>query len=465
MISQDVQAVVLAAGRAKRFKTNTSKLVQKLCGQEMVLFITKALEQLNIETTVVVGHQKEAVTAVIQEHHTDIHFVTQEKQEGTGHAVLCTEPTWHKDIILIMNGDMPLVTSSIIEQLYAKHRETGAAITLAVAYDTDPAGAYGRIVQDGNKLAIVEAKEFTSNIEDHPFINAGIYLVNRAFLETVIHTLNRSEVSNEFYITDIIKMASDKNNIISTVAVSFDRVRGINNFRELWAAEQIIRSDIINHWMLEGVRFVLPLTNHLDIQVTIGAGTQIEAGVQLLGNTKIAQNCLIQAFSYITNATIDDNVIVRPHSIIDDSHVQHEACVGPFAHIRNNSIIGAQSAIGNFVEVKKSTIGNASKAKHLTYLGDTTIGSHVNIGAGTITCNYNGVNKHKTHIKDNAFVGSNNTIVAPVTIGSGAFTAAGSVIIEDVPDGALAIARSQQINKPGYAQKIMAKAKEKAKES
>jgi bifunctional UDP-N-acetylglucosamine pyrophosphorylase/glucosamine-1-phosphate N-acetyltransferase len=465
MISQDVQAVVLAAGRAKRFKTNTSKLVQKLCGQEMVLFVTKALEQLNIETTVVVGHQKETVTSAIQEHHhTNIHFVTQEKQEGTGHAVLCAEPTWQKDIILIMNGDMPLVTNTIIEQLYAKHKETHATITLAVAYDTDPAGAYGRIVQNGNKLEIVEAKEFTEDIEDHPFINAGIYLVDHAFLQSVIHTLDRSKVSNEFYITDIIKMASDSDKIISTVTVPFDRVRGINNFRELWAAEQILRSDIINHWMLEGVRFTLPLTNHVDINVTIGAGTQIEAGVQLFGSTKIAQYCQIQAFSYLTNATIDDNVIVRPHSIIDDSHVKNEACVGPFVHIRNNSVIGAQSIIGNFVEVKKSTIGNSSKAKHLTYLGDTTVGDHVNIGAGTVTCNYDGVNKHKTHIKDDAFIGSNNTIIAPVTIGQGAFTAAGSVITEDVPNEALAIARSQQTNKPGYAQKLKARAKEKVKE-
>jgi bifunctional UDP-N-acetylglucosamine pyrophosphorylase/glucosamine-1-phosphate N-acetyltransferase len=464
MISQDVQAVVLAAGRAKRFKTTTSKLVQRLCGQEMVLFVTKALEQLNIETTVVVGHQKEAVTSAIQEHHhTNIHFVTQEKQEGTGHAVLCAEPTWKKDIILIMNGDMPLVTTTIIEQLYAKHKETHATITLAVAYDIDPAGAYGRIVQNGNKLEIVEAKEFTGNIEDHPFINAGIYLVDHTFLQSVIHSLDRSKISNEFYITDIIKMASDADKIISTVTVPFDRIRGINNFRELWPAEQILRSDIINHWMEEGVRFILPLTNHVDLNVTIGAGTQIEAGVQLFGNTKIGNYCQIKAFSYLTNATIDDNVIVHTHSIIDNSHIKNEACVGPFVHVRNNTVIGAQSIIGNFVEVKKSTIGNSSKAKHLTYLGDTTIGDHVNIGAGTITCNYDGVNKHETHIQDNAFIGSNNTIVAPITIGQGAFTAAGSVITEDVPDEALAIARSKQTNKPGYAQKLKAHAKEKVK--
>ena len=468
MILHDVQAVVLAAGQAKRFKTNTSKLVQKICGQEMVLYITYALEQLKIDTTVIVGHQKESVMEVIKANHDcPIQFVTQDKQEGTGHAVLCSKSTWKKDLILIMNGDMPLVTAKIIEQIYNKHKETKATITLAIAHDTDPTGAYGRIVEKDNTVAIVEAKEFTGDIEDHPFINAGIYLVDRAFLESVISSLARSKVSNEFYITDIIKMASDMGKIISTVVVPFDRVRGINNFKELWAAEQILRSDIINHWMLEGVRFTLPQTNHVDLNVSIGAGTQIEAGVQLLGKTKIGRNCLIQSFSYLNNATIDDDVIVRPHSIIDDSHLETQSSVGPFVHVRNNTVVGEQASLGNFVEVKQSTIGNHSKAKHLSYIGDTTMGEHVNIGAGTITCNYDGVNKHQTHISDNVFIGSNNTLVAPVTIEAGAYTAAGSVITEDVPAGALAIARVLQTNKEGYAQKLQTRAEDfkKTKES
>ena len=180
---------------------------------------------------------------------------------------------------------------------------------------------------------------------------------------------------------------------ISTVVVPFDCVRGINNFKELYAAEQILRSDIMTHWMLEGVRFSLPGTNHVDLAVTIGAGTQIEAGVQLLGKTAIAQNCLIKSFSYLNNAQIEENVIVNPHSVIDNSHIKTDASVGPFVHIRNNTTVGQQASLGNFVEVKHSTIGNHSKAKHLSYIGDTTIGEHVNIGAGTITCNYDGVNK------------------------------------------------------------------------
>lgn len=463
MISNDVQAVVLAAGKAKRFKTNTSKLIQKLCGREMVLYTTKTLEDLKIETTLVVGYQKEAVTETVKDRHHNVHFVTQENQDGTGHAVLCSESTWHKDLILIMNGDMPLVTPHIVELLYTKHMDSKATISLAVAYDIDPAGAYGRIVQKDGSLEIIEAKEFTGDIEEHPFINAGIYLVNKNFLESVIHTLARSKVSNEFYITDIIKMASDQGKIISTVAVPFDRVRGINNFKELWAAEQILRTDIINNWMIEGVRFSIPATNHIDIDVSIGAGTQIEAGVQLLGSTRIGHNCIIQAYSYLNNASIDDDVTVHTHTVIEDSHIKSLAQVGPFIHISSNTIVGEGSILGNFVEVKRSIIGNNSKAKHLTYLGDATVGNSVNIGAGTITCNYDGTNKHATTIHDNAFIGSNNTLVAPITIGEGAFTAAGSVITDDVQAGALAIARTQQTNKQDYAKKLMAKTKETKK--
>lgn len=452
MSIHNIQALILAAGKAKRFKTNTSKLLQKLCGQEMVLYITKALSELNIETAAIVGYQKEAVIDIIKQHHGEsVTFISQEKQEGTGHAVLCSKHVWNKDLILILNGDMPLVTSKIIQQIYEKHRATNATITLAVAHDIDPSGAYGRIVQTGNKLAIVEAKEFTGDIEDHPFINAGIYLVQREFLETAITTLNRSTVSNEFYLTDIVKIASDADKIITPVIVPFDCVRGINNFKELWAAEQILRSELINHWMLEGVRFTLPHTNHLDNSVTIGSGSIIQSGVQLFGNTHIGNNCHIHSFSVLNNATLEDNVTVLPHTVIDNSIIKTDALVGPYAHIHSNTIIGEHATVGNFAETKKSTLGAHSKVKHLSYLGDASVGEHVNIGAGSITCNYDGKNKHTTTIENNVFIGSNNTLVAPITIHSGAYTAAGSVITEDVPANALAIARSRQTNKEEYA--------------
>lgn len=336
MSLHNVQALILAAGKAKRFKTNTSKLIQKLCGQEMVLYITKALSELNIETAAIVGYQKETVIDVIKQHHgTSVTFITQEKQEGTGHAVLCSKAIWHKECILILNGDMPLVTPAIIQQIYEKHKATNATITLAVAHNTDPSGAYGRIVQTGNTLAIVEAKEFNGDIKAHPFINAGIYLVQREFLETAITALNRSTISNEFYLTDIVQIASDTDKIITLVTVPFDRIRGINNFKELWEAEQILRSELINRCMLEGVRFTLPLTNHLDNSVTIGSGSIIQSGVQLFGNTHIGNNCQINSFCVLNNATIEDNVTILPYTVIDNSTITANSLVGPRAHIHS----------------------------------------------------------------------------------------------------------------------------------
>jgi bifunctional UDP-N-acetylglucosamine pyrophosphorylase/glucosamine-1-phosphate N-acetyltransferase len=355
MSIDNVQALVLAAGQAKRFKTNTSKLIQKICGQEMILYTTKALQKLNIETTAIVGYQKEDVMDAIKKYHgAFVTFITQDKQEGTGHAVLCSKAVWHKEYILILNGDMPLVTSSIIQQIYEKHKTTNATITLAVAHHIDPSGAYGRIVQTGNKLAIVEAKEFTGEIEDHPFINAGIYLVNRDFLEAAIATLNRSSVSNEFYLTDIIKIASDADKIVTPVIVPFDCVRGINNFKELWAAEQILRSELINHWMLEGVRFTLPLTNHLDNSVTIGNGSIIQSGVQLFGNTHIGNNCHIHSFSVLNNATIEDNVTILPYTVIDNSTIATNASVGPRAHIHSNETKEQGIVVSHIEKTKRS---------------------------------------------------------------------------------------------------------------
>ncbi len=244
MIGGDTQAVVLAAGRSRRFNAQTSKLLAPLCGQEMVIYVTKALEQLGIETTVVIGYQKEAVRATIEAHHAPraINFVVQEAQEGTGHAVACTRNTWSKDHILIMNGDMPLVTPSIIEALWHHHFQGPSTVTIGTAYSTDPRGAYGRIVCKGSTVAIVEAKEFVGTSVDHPYINAGIYLIERVFLQTAIETLVRHESGGgEFYITDIIKAASDAGAHVSTVNVPFDCVRGINTPEEFCVAHTLLQ--------------------------------------------------------------------------------------------------------------------------------------------------------------------------------------------------------------------------------
>ncbi|MCX5921870.1 MAG: bifunctional UDP-N-acetylglucosamine diphosphorylase/glucosamine-1-phosphate N-acetyltransferase GlmU [Candidatus Dependentiae bacterium] len=458
----NLQAIVLAASTSSSFNAHKTKLAEKICGQEMVLYSTKLLESLNIPTTLVVGYQKELIQDIVTQHHHDnVHFVVQEEQHGTAHAILCARNSFQADNILVMHGDMPLVTKEIIEKLYAKHIETQATISFIVAHNDDPSGfSYGRVVKQGdNKIQIVEAKEFDGDLHDHCYVNAGIYIVTNDFLSNNINEIEKNDTSKQFYFTDIIKIASDLNQPITTVKASFDRIRGINNFQELWAAEQVKRAELIKHWMDRGVRFPVAQNVHIDLDVTIGAGSYIGCGAHILKGSVLGQNCFIHEFNAIEGSTLEDNVTLFSHCIVKDSHVGAHAKIGPFAHVSEHTTIKAHAVIGNFVEVKRSTIGQHSKAKHLAYLGDAIIGEHVNIGAGTITCNYDGSEKHKTIIKDGSFIGSNNTLVAPVTIEEGSYTAAGSTITVDVPQGALAIARARQINKEGYAKKMKTKNK------
>jgi bifunctional UDP-N-acetylglucosamine pyrophosphorylase/glucosamine-1-phosphate N-acetyltransferase len=457
----NLQAIVLAAGKSTRFKTGKSKLLETICGQETVLFSVKLLESLHIPTTVVVGFQKEEVINIIQEHVPTVNFVIQEEQKGTGHAVQCTKNNWIGDNILILNGDVPLITQDIIQQLYEAHQSVEAAISFVVAHNTDTSEGYGRVVTKDDITSIVEARDFKGDATEHCCINAGIYLIRRIFLEEYINRLEQHENKQEFYLTDLVQLASTSKLPVKMVSAPFDRIRGINTLKELWTTEQIQRAEIINHWMSQGVRFSLAQNVHIDLHVTIGAGSTIGSGVQLRGTTNIGNECIIGDFTIIENGVLADNVTILSHSVIADSKIESHTTVGPFAHIREHAIIGTNSSIGNFVEVKKSVIGTKTKAKHLSYLGDAHIGNNVNIGAGTITCNHNGSKKSITTIHDDAYIGSNNSLVAPVTIGKGAYTAAGSVITENVPSQALAIGRARQVNKEGYAQKLREKQNQK----
>ncbi|HSW74185.1 MAG TPA: bifunctional UDP-N-acetylglucosamine diphosphorylase/glucosamine-1-phosphate N-acetyltransferase GlmU, partial [Candidatus Limnocylindria bacterium] len=448
----NIQAIVLAAGSSSRFKTGKTKLVEKICGQEMILYPTKLLHELNIPTTMVVGFQKEYVQTAVSQQLENTTFVVQESQQGTGHAIACSRSTWQEDTLLIMNGDMPLVTRDIIEQLYTHHHASNAAVSFVIAHNADPSlQGYGRVIQEDNRvLEIIEAKEFRGDPHQHCCINAGIYLVKRSFLETIIDEFKQSNISKEFYFTDIVKLANERNLPVTTTVAPFDRIRGINTFQELWIAEQIKRAELIRYWMECGVHFSAAQNVHIDVGVTIGVGTRIGCGVHLLGRTTIGSHTNIHEFSSLENSTIGDHVKVYAHCIIKDTTIDAHAQVGPFAHLHHEVHIGSETIIGNFVEMKKTTIGTQSKAKHLAYLGDATIGSHVNIGAGTITCNHNGSKKNPTTIADHAYIGTNNSLVAPVTIGNNAYTAAGSVITDDVPAYALAIGRARQVTKEGY---------------
>lgn len=458
MAQTSVQALVLAAGRSRRFTTDTSKLIYPICGQPMISYPVTLLNTLSIPTTVIVGHQKELVTKAVTalKLHT-VDFIEQQEQKGTGHALALTKELWHADHIIVMNGDMPLVNQALLKELIEKHLTTNATVTFVTAYQPDPTlGGYGRVVCEHNLIKIIEAKDWTAQgysekLRSESLINAGIYLFKRAFLEKACPQLALHENSQEFYLTDLIALANTTQESIQTVTAPFDNVRGVNTLKELWVCEHIKRSEKICSLMGDGVRFTAPQTITLDLGVTVGKGTTIGTAVHLAGTTTIGQNCSIGDGCHIENSTIADNVTVHSNSIIKNAKISPFAAIGPFAHVKERSTIGEYAVIGNFVEVVRSCVGEKTKIKHLSYIGDAVIGNRVNVGAGTIICNYDGHAKHQTIIKDDVFIGSNNSLIAPLTIAQHAMTAAGSTITEDVPEDALAIARARQVTKEGYA--------------
>jgi bifunctional UDP-N-acetylglucosamine pyrophosphorylase / glucosamine-1-phosphate N-acetyltransferase len=455
MTHQSMQAILLAAGKSTRFKTDTTKLAYKICGQEIIVYPVKLLTSLRIPLTMVVGYQHETIRAIMAQHGcTDITFVEQKDPSGTGHALALTQPQWHADHILVMNGDMPLVDPQLIEELMYQHTNSQATISFVIAHNPDPTlQGYGRVVIKNHAVSIIEASDFIGDATHACCVNAGIYLIKRPFLESYIDALNTHNKANEFYLTDLIEIASKNQYKVTTVNAPFDSIRGINTLKELWGAEHIKRSELISNFMAEGIHFTTAHNVHIDLTISIGAGSRIESGVRLLGATHIGKNCIIEANSIVNQSVIGDNTIIKSNSVVHGAMVGTCATIGPFAHIREHSTIGNNSIIGNFVEINRSSIGTHTKIKHLSYIGDATVGSQVNIGAGTIICNYDGKNKHKTIIEDGAFIGSNNSLIAPLTIGQEAMTAAGSTITEDVPSQALAIARARQVNKEGYAQR------------
>lgn len=458
--NNQLQGIILAAGTSARFKTGRTKLVEKICGREMILYPTDVLTKLNIPVYMVVGFQRDVVEEVVKEHFLKkVTFVHQEEQNGTGHAIYCTQDTWTADNILIMNGDMPLVTTDIIEKLYNKHADNNATITFATAHHCDPEGMYGRVIQGTDNIQIIEAQDFEGDVTENCCVNAGIYIIKKDFLKKAIHTLSANNKAQEWYITDLIKVAADQKEKVLTLSVPFDRIRGVNNFKELWAVEQIKKSEIIQHWMGNGVRFAIAHNVHIDWNVLIGMGTFIGSGVQLLKGTQVGKDCSINAFSLVTASTIKDRTTIKEHTIIENSTLEAEVCVGPFSYVHGNSVLETKAFVGSFVEVNRSRIGAETKAKHLSYLGDTHTEEKVTIGAGTIVCNYDGARKHITKIQSGVLLGGNTTVIAPVTIGNDSIVAAGSTITEDVPANALAIARSRQHNKEDYANQIREKQK------
>ncbi len=450
----DIAALVLAAGKGTRMKSNLVKVMHPLAGCPMVDYPVVAARAAGAGRLVlVVGHQSEKV----RDHFAgvaDVAFAVQEEQLGTGHAVACAAGALagFGGRVLILCGDVPLIREKTLTDLLARHEERQAVVTVLTAHLDDPTG-YGRVVkrEGGRILRIVEEKDATPEERNISEINSGIYCVNGDFLFEAVAGLSNDNAQGEYYLTDIIRMAADR--CLHCYSLPVDdpaEVMGVNDRVQLAAAGKILQSRINEALMLDGVTIVDPAATYIEPGVRVGRDTVIHPGVQIGGATEVGSGCTIESNALIRGCRLGNGVHVKTGSVMTDALLHDGVAVGPMAHLRPGTELMAHVKIGNFVETKKIVMGEGSKASHLTYLGDATIGSNVNVGCGTITCNYDGVNKHRTVIGDDVFVGSDVQFVAPVTIGRNSLIAAGTTVTQDVPPDSLAIARTPQVNKEGW---------------
>jgi bifunctional UDP-N-acetylglucosamine pyrophosphorylase/glucosamine-1-phosphate N-acetyltransferase len=459
----DTHVVVLAAGKGTRMKSQLPKVLHQIGGLtiiERVIRTAAALSPASI--TLVVGHGADSVKQSLAKRNR-LQFVTQEQQLGTGHALLQTRPLLEGKTgsVVLLSGDVPLLSVDALKALLATHAETSAAATVITARLPRPFG-YGRIVRtNGGISKIVEEKDASPTQKAITEINSGIYAFELAPLFKALDGIGTANKQGEYYLPDLISIYRRQKRTVMTWTVErADEIRGINSRTELAEVSSMVRQQKNEELMAAGVTLIDPATTYVDADVVVGADTVIYPCVFLEGSTKIGVACEIHSGARIVNSTIGDRVCIRNHTVVTDSTVESGSFVGPFAHIRPGSEVGEDAHIGNFVELKKTTMGKGAKANHLAYLGDSIIGEKSNVGAGTITCNYDGAAKHQTVIGNGVFVGSNSTLVAPVTLADGSYIAAGSAVTADVPAGALAIGRARQENKSGWvAKKKAAKAK------
>ena len=448
--------LIMAAGKGTRLKSKRAKVLHEIGGKPLLGHVIAAAAQIvpPADIVTIVGHQAEAVETAVRA--TGVRFVVQAEQRGTGHAVQSAEPaTRDYDELIVLSGDVPLLRPETILALRDFHLRERAAMTILTASPENPFG-YGRVARhraDAPEVAaIVEQKALTPEQEKIREINSGIYAFRRSALYEHIGQLQTENADKELYLTDMARILADAGErVVAIGAAEATEVLGANTIAEMMDLDRELRQATARRLMANGVTIFRPETVTIDAAVEVGADTVIEPYVQLLGETTVGSDCRIRSYSVIENTKIGDRVLVRPSCVIAESEIGKGAQVGPFAHVRPGCVIGEGAHIGNFVETKKVHIGAGSKANHLSYLGDAEIGSGANIGAGTITCNYDGVNKHKTLIGDGVFVGSDSTLVAPLVIGEGAYIAAGSCITEDVPADALALGRARQTTKPDWA--------------
>ncbi|ASG68470.1 bifunctional protein GlmU [Francisella halioticida] len=438
-----LSVVILAAGKGSRMNSNKPKVLQTLAGKTLIEHVVESVVKLNPDNIVVVtGHLKEQVENILDGR--DITFVHQKEQLGTGHAVLQTLPYLESQKILILYGDVPLISAEVLDNLVSTTHDYDLGVLTALV--ENPKGL-GRIIRDkfGAVSEIVEEKDANDVQRQIKEINTGIYCAHKKLLEKWLPNLEANNAQQEYYLTDIVTFAkNDKLSINVTHPINEFEILGVNDRQQLADLERTWQRTIAERIMAKGVSIADP--NRFDVRghLDVGKDCWLDVNVIIKGNVKLGNNVVIGANCTLKDCIIEDNVKIKSNSVVDGSIIRKNAIVGPFARVRPDCDIKEEAVIGNFVETKKTILGRGSKASHLTYLGDSEIGSNCNIGAGVITCNYDGVNKHKTIIEDYAFIGSDSQLVAPVSIGQGATVGAGSTIAKDVPADNLAISRARQ---------------------
>ena len=453
MPANDLAVLILAAGKGTRLKSSLAKVLHRAGGRPLVEHVLAACAALKPrKTVVVVGHQAEQVSAVVEPLEADV--VLQQPQRGTGHAMqVARRALGGAKFVVVLPGDAPLIRTATLRSMIAAHRAANAAATILSAVVSDPSG-YGRILRKSETAvqAIVEESQLTDEQRELNEINSSIYCFTLEKLWPALAQVQPNNKHRELYLTDAVAVLAAKNEtVLAHVASDPREALGCNTRADLAEVDRIFREWKRASLMSDGVSIQLPETVLIDPDVTAGEDTVLEPAVQLLGKTKIGERCTIRTGSVLSDVVVGNDVIVEPHSVIAQSRLDDNVIVGPFARLRPGTHLKNGSRVGNFVEMKKTTVGEGTKVPHLTYLGNAHLGSKTNIGAGTITCNYDGFQKHATNIGKGVFIGSDSTLVAPVRIGDGAYVAAGSTITENIPPDALGIARGRQVNKPRWA--------------
>lgn len=446
-------ALILAAGQGTRIKSNLPKVLHKVCGKEMVNHVIDTMRKAKIDDiNVIIGRGTDLVKEKTASR--NVSYSLQEEQLGTGHAVKCAINflKGKKGIVGVFAGDAPLIKSETIEKLFDTHIENNNSATLLSSIVEDPTG-YGRIVRDGNEvLKIVEHKDCTEEELKINEMNAAIYCFDIENLLSSLEKLSNDNKQGEYYLTDVIGILKDEDKKVGALSIDYEETIGVNSRVQLAEAEEVLRKRINKMHMENGVTLIDPTSTYIGDDVEIGKDTIIYPGNVIEGNTKIGEGVMIYPNSRISNSIIDNNVEIQS-SVIIDSKIGERTTVGPFAYIRPESIIGNDARIGDFVEIKKSTIGNNTKVSHLTYIGDAKVGEHCNFGCGTVVVNYDGKKKNTTIIGNNSFIGCNTNLVSPVTVEDNTYIAAGSTIVNDVKEGELAVARAKQRNIEGWVAK------------